>query len=285
MKWSVIVLAFYTTSWYRSILRVHSFQTHFMSQIYMHHGTKQIYSKTNQNLVKRDLVLELTSSPLITQPNTDKQAILRQLGYVPSNFLFVSSRRGDGSVIGDKNEMTGSPLVIKTYPLNGGASRRKLKSEGKLTPFPTLYWFCCPHVGRAVSELERNGYVGILEERLKSDEKYLRQFIKNHEAYADERWNTLTDEDKNLLMKLNDRMRNMIRYSGIAGTDYSKFVVTNDINGCTEMNPSIKCLHAHYAHYRSQCAASNHKKSQPNMNIVGEWVHELLIENFPSLIL
>ena len=53
----------------------------------------------------------------------------------------------------------------------------------------------------------------------------------------------------------------MIRNSGIAGRK-------------PPFEASIKCLHSHYAHYRSGGA---------EVNIVGKWVEDLLLENFPEL--
>lgn len=65
-------------------------------------------------------------------------------------------------------------------------------------------------------------------------------------------------------------MKQMLRYSGIAGTDFQSFSPLSE-----ESKPvSIKCLHAHYAHYRSQI--ENSDKSGYPFNIVGEWIHEEL---------
>ena len=55
-------------------------------------------------------------------------------------------------------------------------------------------------------------------------------------------------------------MVQMIRNSGIAGR-------------IPPFEPCIKCLHSHYAHYRSG----------GDINIVGKWVGELLLEEFPEL--
>jgi hypothetical protein len=208
----------------------------------------------------------------------DHDDILIQLGYVPSNLVTVSARRGE----------FGTPLALKTYPLDGGASRRKAKARGKLTPFPTLYWFCCPVVGKALADLERRGYVGLLEQKLLEVPNALEIFIRSHEEYAEERWNSLTSNHMQMLENrvgdMNEGMADMIKNSGIAGTDFKSFSpIIGKAEGERIGNPSIKCLHAHYAHYRSQIEGKT--ITPENKNIVGEWIHEILESEFPDLII
>ena len=200
----------------------------------------------------------------------DKESIFDQLGYIPTNLVSVSARRG-----------TGSPLALKTYSLNGGASRRKAKALGNMTPFPTLYWFCCPIVGKAVADMEREGFVGILEQRMMNEPGALNKFIKSHEGYASERWLGLSKEHQEYLQK-SERMTEMVRYSGIAGTDFKSFAPCEDLDHVAA-KASIKCLHAHYAHYRSQI--ENIDGCDYPLNIVGEWTHEILRERNKDLIL
>ncbi len=195
----------------------------------------------------------------------DIRSIEEQLGYIPTNLVSVSARRS-----------TGTPLALKTYPLNGGASRRKAKALGELTPFPTLYWFACPIVGKAVADLERQGYVGIFEERLKNDADALDNFVKSHKGYASERWHSLLLVHQNYIESKGERMTAMVKSSGIAGTDFEPFA-PSPIPGHEPDKPSIKCLHAHYAHYRSQI---ENPECDYSINVVGEWIHrELLNQN------
>ena len=198
----------------------------------------------------------------------DKEMIFKQLGYVPSNLVSVSARRG-----------TGSPLALQTYSLDGGGARRKRKALGNLTPFPTLYWFCCPIVGTAIGDLEREGFVGTLEGRLMEDSRALDDFIQSHVGYAKERWNCLQPAHQEYLLQ-NERMTEMVRYSGIAGTDFKAFDPNDE--SVPTVKPSIKCPHAHYAHYRSQL--ENDKCDYP-YNVVGKWTHELIQERNKELIL
>jgi hypothetical protein len=236
--------------------------------------SKKIKIICSHKFADSDISLSGNSDDTKTTPFIEDEKIIEsQLGYLPSNFLSVSARRN----------IYGTPLALKVYPLNGGSSRRKAKAQGNLTPFPTLYWFCCPAVGKAIANLERIGYVGILEERLQLDSEALDSFIKSHEEYATERWNTLSKDHQlmleNNLNGMNESMKNMIKYSGISGTDYKVFLSSR---------PSIKCLHTHYAHYRSQVALKEHKISTSDgssENIVGKWIHEILENEYPDLIL
>lgn len=194
--------------------------------------------------------------------NDDEIAVKEQLGYLPTNFVKVTSR----SAVGKK------PVAIQTYPLNGGATRRKSNAKGELTPFPTLYWLCCPEISRAVADLERRGYVAAFEERLRSKEHYVEQYIAAHNAYAEERWESLTVEDRDMLQQVPSRetsehnssvtegMVTMIQNSGIGGR-------------AKPFEPCVKCLHSHYAHYRSG----------GNLNVVGKWTDDMLREQFPEL--
>ena len=197
----------------------------------------------------------------------DEETVREQLGYFPSNFVKVTSYTSVGK----------QPVAIQTYPLNGGAVRRKVKAKGDLTPFPTLYWLANAEISRAVAELERRGFVGVLEERLRSDESFVEDYIAAHQMYAEERWQSLTNQDRVMLEgaeageksgegdgdgndEITSGMVRMIRNSGIAGR-------------IPPFEPCIKCLHSHYAHYRSG----------GEINIVGKWVGELLLKEFPDL--
>jgi hypothetical protein len=211
---------------------------------------------------------------------SDKEAVSRQLGYFPQNFLAVSARNGNGS-----------PLAIKTYPLDGGAPRRQAKAALSLsesisvsvgTPFPTLYWLTCPDIAKAIAKMERNGYVGMLEDRLKADAVMTDQLFCCHKEYAKARWECLSLHDKNLLTQSDSsavqRMRDVLESTGIAGTNTTALTTQN--NGSKQ--PAIKCLHAHYADYRSAGQGQGQRQTE---NPVGRMVHELLAEQFPLVTL
>jgi hypothetical protein len=137
------------------------------------------------------------------------------------------------------------------------------------TPFPTLFWFTNPAIGTAIAELERQGYILRIQESLDESEK--EGLLACHEKYAVMRWESLSLDHRQKLIgdPSLQRLRTMLQYSGVAGTMLSGSENIDSI-------PSIKCLHAHYAHFRSCMELGNP---------VGRRVHHLLQENFPDLVL
>jgi hypothetical protein len=203
-----------------------------------------------------------------------------------------------------------------------------------ITPFPTLYWLTCPHVSRAISELEREGYARIFRERLEQEEK-MKMWRACHDQYASERWKSLSEEDQRRLLlppppppitsssmqattefddehdnndmeerRMRESMRSILQYSGVAGTEYQYYYHDDDIPIASSSSnnsglsrkisplPSVKCLHAHYAHYRSQVSSFDNDKNGAMsderegmaINIVGMWTHEILLERFPEIL-
>ncbi|KAL3822567.1 hypothetical protein ACHAXA_007678 [Cyclostephanos tholiformis] len=261
----------------------------------------------------------------------DERALMEQLGYVPPNVCCVSARSGGENGDGDHSTTTvvdtsiggaGRPIAIKSYPLLVqlhdyivDANVLDDTDDDDLAhriPFPTLYWLSCPHVSRAISELERGGYVRIFQRRLEDDDSGLlgAGWWACHGAYADERWDALSARDREWLLredallggggggedhKRRRSMMEMIRTSGVAGTDHNSWGGTRSGGGGgggggTASVPSVKCLHSHYAHYRSQlsrCNAGDDNDDDENvvLNMVGKWTHELLLECFPEILL
>ena len=199
----------------------------------------------------------------------DQHIIEKQLGYLPPNLLCVSARSMETKI----------PIAIQTYPLGGGSRQRRAKAAQNLTPFPTLFWLTCPVISKAISNLERRGVNKLLEERLlRNEDDSLRQMELCHEEYARIRWNSLSEEDKELLLGGADTDQDeiqenrfqgfysILRESGVAGTDWKRK------DGSI---PSVKCLHAHYAHFRS---SSFSEGRSGDINIIGAWTHELLLD-------
>ena len=209
----------------------------------------------------------------LVAPSADIETVREQLGYVPSNFHSVSARTENGS-----------PIAILTYPLHGGAPRRQRKAfretERDLgTPFPTLYWLTNPEISVAIAELERDGYVRMLKSTLDEDPVALNQFLECHKDYAKRRWDMIAKTDQEHLMSDDPsmkRIRYMMQSSGVAGIDY-----VAQINDEGTFEASLKCLHAHYAHYRSVAVSPQ----DLGFNPVGHRVHELLQSKFPNLCL
>mmetsp|Transcript_30293 Transcript_30293/g.72627 ORF Transcript_30293/g.72627 Transcript_30293/m.72627 type:complete len:230 (+) Transcript_30293:1-690(+) len=201
---------------------------------------------------------------------TELERVRSQLGYVPTNFISVSAWKSDGQ----------QPIAIRTYPLNGGAKRRQSKAEvpGQAvnSPFPTLYWLTSPDISKAIADLEGRGYMNEIEASIRESSELTSRLIQCHIQYADERWNSLSKEDQELLADSNnpsiERMRIMMRDSGVSGTNFTMYT-----EGDSTDLPSIKCLHAHYAHFAST------KEQLEFPNPVGEMVHEALQKGYPEL--
>lgn len=192
----------------------------------------------------------------------DKELVRQQLGYLPTNWIRVAART-----------CSGDPIAIQTYPLQGGSARRQAKAQINNdlgTPFPTLFWFTNPTIGIAIAELERKGYIQRIQESLDPSEQ--ERLLACHEKYAAMRWESMSSSHRQQLIEEPSlrRLRNMLQYSGISGTILPGSKDSDTNNGL----PSIKCLHAHYAHFRS-CPELD--------NPVGRRVHQLLQENFPDL--
>jgi len=195
---------------------------------------------------------------------SDAAKVKDALGYCPPNLIGVVAK-----------SCNNDPVAIKVYPLGGGAKRRRSKAEAEFTPFPTLYWLCCPRLKVAIGELERQGTVKLLSARLEADPSSLAQMEACHADYARDRWSTLTDSDRELLLG-EDRMQRFVgslRDTGVAGIDWRK-------HGAF----TVKCLHTHYAHFRAgsdQNAGTDERNIERKMsqNIIGQWVHEMLLES------
>jgi hypothetical protein len=303
-------------------------------------------------------------SPLSSSTSTStsvEDAVLQQLGYLPNNFVRVSAwKTTNKNATTDDTSMI--PVAIQTYPLNGGAKRRQAKSKlvqqpspssssSSLpsqsivqSPFPTLFWLTCPDISKAIADLEGRGYVKILENELNLKPCLVNQLLCCHEEYAQLRWQSLTEEDRNILMtpsssssnsssssSLNpslQRMRNIMELSGISGTNFTDWryrdndqhhhndvtsLQNNDDNSGHNNNdqqksskkssdtdihvlkvPPIKCLHAHYAHYRStidtimdddDSDSDSTITTVRTINPVGEMIHKQLAKDFPDLVL
>jgi hypothetical protein len=235
------------------------------------------------------------------------------------------------------------PVAIQTYPLNGGAKRRQNKARMPVntdpqqqqqqeqqpqpdttkqkpvvqSPFPTLFWLTCPDISKAVANLEGRGFVTIFEERLNADPSLSQRLFSCHEEYAELRWRSLTEDDRNALKGSSSlssspltpslqRMRNMMECSGISGTNFTDIAswdsdyaekaaaasAASNQGGRDDDEPlvvatttvvakvpPIKCLHAHYAHYRSTVSMD----ATRHINPVGELIHRQLELDFPDL--
>jgi hypothetical protein len=182
----------------------------------------------------------------------DQNAVSSALGYLPPNLASVAARSSRGE-----------PVVIRVHPLGGGATRRRAKAEQNLTPFPTVLWLVCPKLKKAIGGLERQGLVGKFESRLAEDPSSLEAMVCAHEEYARLRWESLGEDERALAEQRSPRIVSSLRDTGVAGIDWRR-------TGGSD----IKCLHTHYAHFRGG----------GTKNVVGKWVHELIVDEQPEIL-
>ena len=149
----------------------------------------------------------------------DLEALRVQLGREPRGVLAVESRCP-----------AGHPQVIKVYPL--------LKSGGTAEPFPTLFWLTCPAIITQISVLEHDGWIARLEDEMQADPAFRERVERDHRAYIEERWATLSLAD-----------RKWIRRQG-----WASFLLERGIGGIEDW-AHIKCLHLHAAHHLARSNA------------------------------
>ena len=97
--------------------------------------------------------------------NLDAKLVAVQLGRHP---------RGEWTVA--RRCACGSPQVIETHPrLDDG------------TPFPTTWWLSCKTFAAAVSRLESNGMIALVNERILGDEAFRRALELATKRYVERR--------------------------------------------------------------------------------------------------
>jgi serine/threonine protein phosphatase PrpC len=207
----------------------------------------------------------------------DVKTVTRQLGYLPYNIVEIGAYENnqfqDGIIdsrerISFNNDnshhircdslsnINAVPQVLILYPLNANDLQGRYNLEEGSKPFPTITWMSCPNLFSKISKLEVDGWIAKFQKKLtnvnEGKEEYRERMKVAHRLYSEFRWNLLTNEDKEMIEKAGWAQN--LRDIGIAG-----------MAKCD----TVKCLHTHYAHF---LAFPEHG------NIIGEWVHELLVE-------
>lgn len=204
--------------------------------------------------------------------SADQQDLVQQLGYLPGNALAVVARVHQA--FPDLFPQDMSPLALELYPLvlraesDSTKSRRKRKRQAVsqqqdenngdkkyppvVEPFPTMLWVTNPLLKIYISKLELENRGRAFEERIQKDEALLASMKRAHRAYAKARQELLTEAD-----------REWIRDQKWDGA----FSLERGVAGIRNF-ATIKCLHAHAAHYWSGCQD----------NVVGKWVAEEVTE-------
>jgi hypothetical protein len=92
---------------------------------------------------------------------SDLEVVSRQLGRPARDVVAIAARC-----------RCGLPLVVSTSPrlLDG-------------TPFPTFYYVTCPRLNAAISTLESEGMMAVMQQRLSQEPETARAYRAAHEAY------------------------------------------------------------------------------------------------------
>jgi hypothetical protein len=110
------------------------------------------------------------------------------------------------------------------FPVGGGVSSGMLRLS-------------CPHLVKAVDELEKEGALDHFDGKLAKEEegRVLRaSFSDTNEAWRSIRKEAVTEQDR---QTMNDRL----------GKEGAKHLMESGIIGCTIGKLQVKCLHAHIA--------------------------------------
>lgn len=207
----------------------------------------------------------------------DEVALVGQIGFLPGNVVHISTRAEAVPCLNRKNDDNlHVPVVVQLYPMvmrekssSDSSDGRRARSRKRkrpveksadeqvleekeipiIEPFPTIYWLTHPTLRAAISKLELETLGTKLEQRLASEPRSMESMKRAHDSYGRERRRLLTASDLRLVTERNWE---------------SAFVVERGVAGIRN-HGSIKCLHAHAAHFLSGGPGSGD-------NIVGQWV-------------
>ncbi len=97
--------------------------------------------------------------------DSDLDVVSRQLGRPARDVVAIAARCG-----------CGQPQVVSTSPrLQDG------------TPFPTFYYVTCPRLNAAISTLESEGMMAVMQQRLSQEPETARAYRAAHESYLQAR--------------------------------------------------------------------------------------------------
>ncbi|SKA11020.1 DUF501 domain-containing protein [Selenihalanaerobacter shriftii] len=167
----------------------------------------------------------------------DLEVIIRQLGREPRGLVKIAKRCKHGY-----------PQILVTYPI--------YDKEDDIGIFPTTYWLSCPELIDRISELESEGLIKEIQEKIISDKNKFAELLSVYKDYAQKRIDLLTEDD---LQNIKDNFPG--RW---------KVISESGVGGIMEKE-GIKCLHTQYADY-----LINQK------NPVGRVINQLLTERFTN---
>jgi len=164
----------------------------------------------------RAMIQALSLDASIADPRPDDLSILRQqLGRLPLGQWLIAHR-----------SPAGLPMVMATYPL-------RICPRNGYRPFPNMLWLTDPALSQAISHLERQGQMALLQEELSRDEAWSKELAADHARYAAVRWNMLLPQDQKLAI----------------ARDWQQELAHRGTGGLSPQGTRIKCLHAHVAQH------------------------------------
>ena len=170
-----------------------------------------------------------------------------------------------------------------TTPSNATSAAKAAKNQIIIEPFPTLYWLTSPLLRAQISKLEESKYynVSVMESKLHSSSEYMSQMARAHASYGQSRWDTLLPCDQVMANEYGWKCALDASSRGVAGI---------------RKYGSVKCLHAHVAHYLAQISEWEEEEERQHqremvvgtvmrreclrddLNLVGKWTMENLMQ-------
>lgn len=229
---------------------------------------------------------------------------------MPSDGIQHGIQDDDNKKWKDEQLPSPSPLPFESQKSESSQSQQVQLLE---EPFPTMYWLTHPFLKTLVSQLEIGSTDNVIEmqKRLASSEESLLAMKLAHECYARQRWDLLTEQDKQRITAIeshdgdHDGCDDDGNDDDNEGKDEKKKTKKNKRNDGNHVKKSfnrkwiadaigsergvagirkfdtVKCLHTHAAHYLAFLAAS-HTGNKPDFhhtmkeNLVGKWVLQSL---------
>ena len=126
-------------------------------------------------------------------------------------------------------------VQITALSPNGIPLALQMRSLIDNQPFPTLYWLSSKTLHKAIGQIETQGWVKTIEQRIEDDEALRHAFFKNQQDYVASRWQKMLPEDKTRIEKLG----------------FTELFNRYGIGGIKQWD-KVRCLHMQYAHHLSE---------------------------------
>jgi hypothetical protein len=148
--------------------------------------------------------------PMSTPISIAELALIKtQLGRPPRGIVSIAA-----------SNSSGLPLVLQ------------MRSWLDDAPFPTLYWLSSKDLHKAISQIETDGFIKQLQQRIADDETLRARLLADQRRYRDNRLVLMHSDDRNV----------------IASNGFSELFDSWGIGGIKEWD-NVRCLHMHYAHH------------------------------------